>query len=571
MKDYMDEHGYTSIMQMRDLIVPEVKSAIDLTLFEGYAEITKPDLAAPCKAACPHNVPAQAYVQKVAKGEFKDAYDLIMGKNPLQSVCGWVCSHPCETECTRGEIGTPIMIREIKRFVIEYGMKQGWKLDIKIKSTRNEKVAVIGSGPAGLSCAYNLAIAGYSVTVFEKEKYLGGMLRYGLPRFRMNHNILDHEIETLKSIGIKFLNSKALGKEISIDGLKADNYKAIFIGIGAQKGYELDIKGDKAKGVVSAIDFLKDVYDGKEPEVGKHAVVIGGGFTAVDAARTAKRLGAEDVYIAYRRTKDEMPASEQEIIEAEEEGVKVMYLVSPKAIQTDNNRVTGIKLVNQVLGDKDVSNRRRPEEVTPAEFILPCDIVIVATGQKADSSHMQEISINKKGMVVIDEMTGVTNIRGVYAGGDTTSVDTVIGAIAAGKKCACSIDKLLAENDSTLEYQLELPVVSKDDVLKRVGYFKDQDSIDLNTMNGKERLQNFSTYVRTMTEEEAVKEAKRCLNCGCGEGCGLCARICSEFAIHVESPDIWKIDEDECVACGMCYNRCPNGNIEMINKNILEK
>jgi len=298
---------------------------------------------------------------------------------------------------------------------------------------------------------------------------------------------------------------------------------------------------------------------------------LGGGFTAVDTARTARRLGAEEVYIAYRRTKDEMPATQEEVEEAEAEGIKVMYLVSPKSIETLNGKVTGIKMVNQVLGEKDKSDRRRPEEVEEAQFVLPCDSVISAIGQKPDSDSIKGLSTDKAGMVLREFSTGGTNVDYVFTGGDVSNVDSVISAISAGKTAACSIDKMLAKENAVLEYQAELPVVSKEAVLKRSGYFKDVEGADLYTMDGKERVGNFSTYIRTMTEEEAVFDAKRCLNCGCGEGCGLCATICCEFAIHLKSPDVWEINPDECVACGMCYNRCPNKNIEMVNKNILVK
>lgn len=571
MKDFMDEHGYKNTREMRDLVVPEVKSAPDLTLYEGYSKIKQPKLAAPCKAACPHNVPAQAYVQKVAKGDFKAAYDLIMSKNPLQSVCAWVCSHPCEQECTRGEIGTPIPIRDIKRFVIEYGKKQGWKPELLLKQKKSEKAAVIGSGPAGLSCAYNLALAGYHVTVFERENYFGGMLRYGLPRFRMNHSVLDEEIEMLKSIGVQFVTGKEFGKDISIDSLKAEGYGAIFLGIGSQQGRSLNVPGEDADGVIPAISFLKDVYDGKKVQVGKKVVVVGGGFTAVDAARTARRLGTEEVYIAYRRTKDEMPATQEEIAEAEAEGVKVMYLVAPKSIETQNGHVSGIHMINQVLGQKDSSSRRKPEEVATADFTLACDTVITAIGQQPDSKGISGVKLDKYGMVECDAKTGATSVKGVFAGGDANNVATVIAAIAAGKRSACSIDKLLAKEQAVLEYEPEYPVVSKEAVLKRTGYFKDGDRIDLSTMDAGERVGNFSTYTRALTEAEAVAEASRCLNCGCGEGCGLCAKICSEFAIHKKEADTWEINSEECVACGMCYNRCPNKNIEMIDKHILVK
>ena len=332
--------------------------------------------------------------------------------------------------------------------------------------------------------------------------------------------------------------------------------------------------GEEHEDVFSAISFLKDVYDGKQVKVGNRVVVVGGGFTAVDAARTAKRLGANEVYIAYRRTRDEMPATQEEIAEAEAEGIKVMYLVSPKAIIHENGKLKGIHMANQVLGEKDKKDRRKPEEVDTADFVLKCNTIISAIGQEADNECVSGLKINKYGMLECDPQTGETNIEGVFAGGDVNNVTSVISAIAAGKRAACSIDKYLAKEDAVLEYEPEAPVVSKEAVLRRVGYFKDEAPIDLTIKDGSERAKapsSFSTYIRTLTEEEAVAEAKRCLNCGCGEGCGLCASICSEFAIHVKEPDVWEIDKDECVACGMCYNRCPNGNIEMINTNAVVK
>ncbi|NJD03272.1 MAG: FAD-dependent oxidoreductase [Ruminiclostridium sp.] len=571
LKDYMEEHGYATTRDMRDIVVPQVKSAPELTLYEGYAKIGKPNLAAPCKAACPHHVPAQAYVRKVAKGDIRGAYDLIMGKNPLQSVCGWVCSHPCETECTRGVIGTPIPIRAIKRYVIEYGKKSGWKPRQVRADSRIERIAVIGSGPAGLSCAYNLALAGYNVTVFEKENYLGGTLRYGLPRFRMDYAVLEEEIEMLREMGIRFVTRIALGENVTLELLKKQGFAAVFLGIGAQKGLKLGVQGEDCKGVITALDLLKKVYDGEKPEIGKRVVVIGGGFTAVDAARTARRLGAPEVYIAYRRTRDEMPATAEEIAEAEAEGIRVMYLVSPTGIESVGGHITGIKMVNQVLGETDASGRRKPEVVSGAEFIMPCDTVVAATGQKPDLSALNGLATDKRGMPVIDPTTVATSMEAVFAGGDVTRVATVIEAIADGKRAACSIDRFIAGNDAALEYEQEYPVVSKEAVLKRSGYFKDEEGIDLYTMDGSRRVENYNTYLRNLTDEEAAREAARCLNCGCGEGCGLCASICSEFAIHLRDADEWEIDPEECVACGMCYNRCPNKNIEMINKNVLVK
>jgi NADPH-dependent glutamate synthase beta subunit-like oxidoreductase/dihydroorotate dehydrogenase len=569
LKHYMDDHGYKSTRDMRDLVVPEVKTAPDLTIYQGYARICEPELAAPCKAACPHHVPAQAYVRKVAQGKYREAYDLIMGKNPLQSVCGWVCNHECETACTRGEIGTPIPIRAIKRFVIEYGRKAGWTPNIKLSEKRQETIAVVGSGPAGLSCAYNLTVAGYNVTVFEKEDYLGGMLRFGLPRFRMNHDELDMEIDSLKSMAVKFVTGKALGRDFTIESLKSEGYAAIFLGIGAHANRKLNVPGEDFDGVIPALTLLKSVYDRKPVATGKRVVVVGGGNTAIDAARTVRRLGAEEVFIAYRRTKDEMPATVAEIEEAEAEGIKIMYLVAPKSIESENGKVTGIRMVNQVLGEKDQSSRRKPVEVSAAEFLLPCDNVIPAVGQLPKAGSLNGLSVNVQGMVATNPETLETNYKGVYAGGDIINVDSVISSIADGKKAACSIDKLIAGKDAFLEYEPYHPVVQKENVLRRVGYFKDKERLDLYTATGDERVTNFSTYVRTLTEEEAVSEAGRCLDCGCGEGCSICATLCPEFAIHLKAPDVWEINMDECVACGMCFTMCPNKNIEMVNINVL--
>jgi NADH-quinone oxidoreductase subunit F len=292
-------------------------------------------------------------------------------------------------------------------------------------------------------------------------------------------------------------------------------------------------------------------------------------FTVLDAARSAKRLGATDVLIAYRRTKDEMPATPEEIAEAEAEGIKVMYLVAPKAIETADGKVSGIRMINQVLGDKDQSNRRRPEEYSGAEFVLPCDLIITAIGQKPVTQTINGLQTTKSGMILADPATGATSIEGVFAGGDVINVDSVISSIAAGKKGAASIDKMLAGDQAVLEYEPDVATVEKEKVLRRVGYFKDNGSVDLLTASGKERVTNFSTYVRTLTEAEALAESQRCLNCGCGEGCGICAQLCPEFAIRVVSPDVWEINPDECVACGMCYNRCPNKNIEMVDLNAI--
>ena len=562
LKNFIKENNYNAVGEMRDLIVSEVRSAPELTLYNGHAQIINPDLAGPCKAACPNSVPAQAYVRMVSEGRFREAYDLIMSKSPLQSVCGIVCNKECEKACTRNETGEQVKIREIKRFVIEYAKQQGWTYETFDVAENNKKVAIVGAGPSGLSCAWNLRKAGYDVTVFEREKLCGGMLRYGIPSFRFDKSILDEEIELMETVGIKFETGKALGKDFTVDSLKKDGFDSVYLAVGTWKGRSAGIPGEDAQGVYDALKFLRKVNDGEKPEIGDTVVVVGGGFTAADAARAARRLGAGQVYIAYRRTRDQMPITDEELFETEEEGIKIMYLVAPEMIEVKDGKVAGIKMNTNVLGDVDASGRRCPINVQDcSDFTLRCDNVIMALGQKDDGSM---------GNIKVDHETLSTGMEGVYAGGDSTGAGTVIKAIAMGRKAAAAIDKQLLGDEATMEYIDKLESVDKYDVLERSGYKRNINRFDIYARTAIERIGDFETFTRTLTEEEAVKEATKCLRCGCGEGCSICADICKEFAIHLDGADRWVVNVDECVACGMCYNRCPNHNIEMINLGLLD-
>lgn len=568
LKKFMGQNSYKTVGAMRDLIVPEVKSAPELTLYEGYARISNPMLAAPCKAACPHHVPAQAYIQKVAKGDYRAAYDLITGKNPLQSVCAQVCSHPCEEACTRGEADSPVKIREIKKFVLEYGKKAGWLPKIMAAGKRNERIAVAGSGPAGLSCAYYLALAGYSVTVFEKEKYLGGSLRYGVPAFKMQQGELDDEIRQLKAMGIQFEGGKTPGRDYSFADLREQGYDAMFIAAGSQPGKVHSIPNANAHGVTSGITFLKDVYEGRLEKVSGRVVVCGDQLSALDVARTAKRLGAEEVYIACECRREEIQAPAEEIREAEEEGIRIMNLLSWKAVQTLNGKVTGITMANLIPGSTGALEHT-PKKATLAAFDIPCEMVVFAEDKSLGGLDPAELHFGEDTIRLNDKENYGTNIDGVFAWHGAGRTDGVISAIAAGKRAACSIDNYIAGEKAVLEYEPVYKVISKKHVLKRSGYIPNHCGPDLKTISGAERSSGFDLYKRTLSEAEAVAEAQKCLNCGCGEGCGLCKKICSEFAVHVKEPDVLEINQEECVACGMCYNRCPNRNIRMINENII--
>ncbi|MBR5543177.1 MAG: FAD-dependent oxidoreductase [Oscillospiraceae bacterium] len=564
-RDFMDSHGYSNTREMRDLILPHVRTAADVTLYKGYSHV-KGTLAAPCKSACPANVPAQAYVNMIAQKNFKRAYELIVGAAPLMGICGVVCSHPCELSCTRGITGRSIQIRDLKRFTLEQAKKNGWKPDLVKAKANGKKIAVIGSGPAGISAAFYLAKAGYGVTVFEKENYLGGMLRYAIPNFRLDKSLIDDEIAILKELGVEFKTGVMFGKDITAESLKKDGFDSVFMGVGAQSGRLPGIPGEDAKGVFNAVDFLKDVYDGKKISIGDDVVILGGGFTAVDAARTARRLGAKNVYIAYRRTRDEMPATAEEIAEAEAEGVKIMYLVAPTEIVAANGKVSAIKMTTQVLGESDTSGRRRPEAVCGAEFTLKCDTVVAAIGQVPCKCATDGIKTTRSGMIAVNEWNAVDEF--IYAGGDAVEVRNIISAVADGRRAAYCIDFKLTDGNPNVELVNIADTVDPYAVLRRNPYFTDNGAVDLDTKAGAERVKNFDTFRRVMTEDEAVKEASRCLKCGCGEGCQLCKTICTDFAVDIVADDTMQINKDKCVACGMCYNRCPNGNIEMIDLGI---
>ncbi len=563
---YLDKMGFESWEAMRDLLVNEVQSAETLTLYPGHARIKDTGLAAPCKFACPNQVPAQGYVRKVAEGDFKEAYRLITSRDPLQSVCGYICAHPCEKTCTRGDLDDPIRIRDIKRLVLEQAEKQGWKPEVDRLPASGKKVAVIGAGPAGITCAWDLARAGHEVTVFEAEAKPGGMLRYGIPAFRLPARILDKEIAALESLGVKIECGQRLGLNFTLSALKEKGFDAVFLGLGAQAGRRLEVSGEEAEGVVSAVDFLRTVRRDGKAAVGKRVAVVGGGYTAVDAARTAVRLGAEEVFLCYRRTRDEMPAIPEEVWEAEEEGVRVIYLVAPMEVMTKSKRASGLRMLIHTLGEPDASGRRRPDPVAQSEFTLACDMIVNAFGQIVAEAP-DGLALTRDGSLACDRETGATALKWVFAGGDAaTGTDSVIAAVASGRRAAVSIDQFLSGENAFLNYDPVLTEVSRARVLMRTRGVERDLRVPLELRAAAARKADFDLYAPTLTEEEAVREASRCLSCGCGAGCGLCARICSNFAIARETPDSFTVDEEKCVACGMCFRRCPNQNIEMVRQ-----
>lgn len=535
---YMQEHGYTDLAQMRGLVVPEVRTASDVTIFAGYAKIKEPNLSAPCKSACPHHVPTQAYIQKIAKGEYKEAYDLITGKNPLQSICALVCNHPCEDACIRSGYDGPVKIRQLKRFVLEYGKAQGWTPAWATAENNGHKVAVVGAGPAGMACAAELRKGGYEVTVFEKEAVAGGKLAYGMPNYVLDKNVLSEEVQALAAQGVSFEFNKTLGKDFTVESLKQAGFEAVFAAIGNGKKLESTIPG--AENALDALELLKKVSMGEKPELPETVVVIGKGFAAMDAARTAIRLGAQHVTLLWPGTYGKGTADQETLALAQEEGV---VLLDDAAVST-------------IFADA-VSLERGGMTMN-----IPCGQVILANDYVADADALGEVEV-KNGFVKI--ANGKTSVAGLYAGGNVVRGANVITAIAAGKNAAAVIDKDIRGENATLEGVPATKTVNPEIVRQRTGYLKkDANKLNLHAPAA-ERIADFEVSERVMTEEEAQKEAERCLNCGCGEGCQLCKTICTDFAPEILDTDTMHIRKEECVACGMCFNRCPNGNIEMVN------
>ena len=413
----------------------------------------------PCVGGCPVHIDIPAFIKEVAEGNFEKAYEIISESSSLPAVCGRVCPQEtqCEQKCVRGIKGEPVAIGRLERFVADYHNAHSTE-KAKTPAKNGHRVAVIGSGPAGLTCAGDLAKKGYDVTVFEALHLAGGVLVYGIPEFRLPKSIVQKEIDTLKEIGVKIETNVVVGKTFSIDEL-LDEYKfeAVFIGSGAGLPKFMNIKGENLKGVYSANEFLtrinlmkayREDYDTPIKRT-KCAAVVGGGNVAMDAVRCAKRLGAEHAYIVYRRSEKEMPARLEEIHHAKEEGVEFMLLCAPvRIIGDENGRVKGLECIRMELGEPDESGRRRPVKIEGSEFILEADTVISAIGNTPNPlirSTTKGLEANKKGCIMVNQETLETSIKNIYAGGDAVSgAATVILAMGAGKQAALSIDKALS-------------------------------------------------------------------------------------------------------------------------------
>lgn len=597
------------------------KTALELLLSDHVG-----DCRPPCALACPAGTDCQGYVGLIANGEYKEAVKVIKDKIPLPGAIGKVCPHPCETACRREMVEEPISIAALKAFAADKDMLTESLYTGEIGEATGKRVAIIGGGPGGLSAAYYLRVEGHDVTIYDAMPHMGGMLRYGIPEYRLPKAYLQREIDAIAGMGVAFQNNIKIGRDLTLDYLR-NNFDAVIVAVGAWKSTGLRCKGEELDGVFGGIDFLRDVALNNPVFAGRRIAVVGGGNTAMDACRTSIRLGAEKVYNVYRRTKAEMPAEEIEIIEAEEEGVIFKNLTNPIEVEGANGKVKALRLQIMELGEPDASGRRAPVEVKGKEETLEVDAVIVAIGQKLDAIGLDGIDLTKWGTISADENTFRTSVDGVFAIGDATNngADIAIAAIGEAKKAAVMVDKYL--NGEELRYDTPF-LVKTEPTPADFADKKKEPRAKMPHRKPEERARDFLEINLGFSDEEARREAMRCLECGCHDYfecklidlanqyaiapqkydgkvhvrkeqtdhpyiqrnpdkcilCGLCVRICDEvvgatalglvdrgFDTIVKPSLDARLQDTDCISCGQCVNVCPTGALTetmMIDKQV---
>jgi NADPH-dependent glutamate synthase beta subunit-like oxidoreductase/Pyruvate/2-oxoacid:ferredoxin oxidoreductase delta subunit len=540
----------------------------------------------PCRSACPARVNVQAYVALLQKGRFKDAVEIIRKDMPFPAICGRVCFSPCEDACARTNVDQAVAIRALKRFVADIEREEERVKAEPVLKKHQERVAVVGAGPAGLAAAYELAKLGYPVTVFERMPEAGGMMRYCIPDFRLEKFVVDNEVAYIKEVGVEIKTGVEFGKDITIDSLRENGYSAIFIAIGTQLGMKLNVPGEDLKGVINAVDFLRDVSLGKPVEVGDRVAVIGGGNSAIDAARTSRKLGAKEVTVLYRRSREEMPALPREVAEAEKDGIKFQFLVAPKRLIGENGKVKAVECLRMRLGEPDESGRRKPVPISFSEHQYPVNTVVPALGQVAEAKCIPPELLNKEtrnSLMTVDPQTLETKVPGVFAGGDiATGPASIIEAVGAGKRAAASIHLYLTGQDL---HHMREECIEETTWVKNWGHVKKKECrYESEVEKPRLSFDEAAQYMEKL-EQNAKFEAFRCLGCGpCAEclantelcdadkavvnadlciGCNVCAVVCLFGAVKKNEDNIAEVNENSCKGCGICAARCPEQAITM--------
>ncbi|MFC1915122.1 NADH-quinone oxidoreductase subunit NuoF [Chloroflexota bacterium] len=477
-------------------------------------------MISPCQHTCPVGINIPKYVAHIAAGEYRKAIDTIRERNPFPAICGRICHHPCESRCRRGELDDPVAIRELKRLAADWYFKYVTEDPEPFPLTKGQRVAVVGAGPTGLSCAYFLAQMGYPVTVFEALPIGGGMLSAAIPEFRLPRKVIQKEIDYITKKGVEIRYNTPVNVNSTVEDLRKDGYDVVFIAAGAQRSQRIGIPGEleDIAGFHYGLRFLRDIRLGRQVSVGNRVAVLGGGNVALDTARSALRLGADEVNIFYRRSRDEMPVTEVEYDQAIDEGVKVNFLVSPTRIISENWQVTGLQCIQMSLGEPDESGRRRPIPITGAEFFTPADTVIAAVGQAPDLSFLPADSALERTRwetLVVDSNTLATNVSGIFAGGDfVTGPAMVIDAIAAGRRGAIAIEKYLKGDISKVQmYDLKTGVISELVGQEIEESWEEQPRVATPTLPVQKRKTNFDEVELALSEKRARQEANRCLRC----------------------------------------------------------
>jgi len=462
----------------------------------------------PCREACPAHIDIPRYIYLIAQGKYSEALAVIREKVPFPGVLGRVCIHPCEQACRRGQLNSPICIKSLKRFAADHDTGL-WKDNSRVAPPTGKQVAVAGSGPAGLTTAFYLAKLGHSVTVFEALPQAGGMMRVGIPAYRLPRDILDSEIKEIENVGVEIKTSTRIE---SLDNLFDQGYSAIFLGLGAHKGTKADVKGEDSPGVMDGVDFLRQVSLGEKVKIGKKIAVIGGGNAAIDCARTAPRIGAKEVTIIYRRTRAEMPAASEEVEEAIHEGAEIIFLAAPNEIRPTGNGGVELQCIRMKLGEPDASGRRRPVPIQGSEFLMEFDNVIASIGQATEVPAQFDLELGRGNVIKVNSATLASSRQGVFAGGDiVTGPASVIGAIAQGRQAASSIDKYLG-GDGLIDESL-LTLEKPDPWFGQDADFADRRQVSMPCIDDSKRLAGFVEVELGYDETTALEEATRCLRC----------------------------------------------------------